>query len=183
MGRSASLFVGLPRCVRPSLGAPSEMPPAFWPTSSQVPSLVVAFCCTATFEGVFFTAAAVLLGGTGFAGAFLSGFDFVAAEAFVPACFDPVGPFAAGEALAEVFAGEVTLAASLMDEPLDAGVAASVPCCRAQRARCAAAILAFPSGLMVRRLGWPNLLGLKLVALSLEPFGRPRLDGVLVLQL
>ena len=80
-----------------------------------------AFCRTATTEEVFFIAAAVLLGGTCFAGAFLSGFDFLATEAFVPACFDLVGRFAAGEALAEVFAGDVTLAASLMDEPLTPG--------------------------------------------------------------
>ncbi len=176
--------VGVPVCGAASLGSaffgrPGRDVSGFLADFFAAAFLVVAFCRTATFEGVFFTAAAVLLEATGFARAFLSGFEFVAAEAFVPACFDPVGRFATGEALAEVFAGDVTLAAFLMDEPLEAGVAASVPCCRAQRARCAAAILAFPSGLMARRFGKLNSLALKLVTLFLEPCGRPRPGEVL----
>ena len=43
-------------------------------------------------------------------------------------------------------------------------------CGRAQRARCAAAILAFPSGLILRRFGGLNSLGLKPCSWNLLAF-------------
>ena len=114
-----------------------------------------------------------------FAGAALTWFGFLAWAGFVPALLTAVfGRFTPEEALDELFEGGLTRAAGpAVDFFWDLGATASA-CCRAQRARCAAAILAFPSGLIVGRLGTLNSLGSKLVALFLDPFGRPRRRAV-----
>ena len=69
-----------------------------------------------------------------------------------------VGPFRAGEALDETLEAMRRALATAVDLFLALGVTSAF--CRAQRARCAAAILAFPSGLIVRRLGGLNSPGI-----------------------
>ena len=137
-----------------------------------------AFEPVATFEAVFFGAIRVLLGVADLAVTALTGFGFLEGAAFAPPLPVADRRFGAGVALDELLAGGPTRAVMpaldffwTFDMPASA-------CCRAQRARCAAAILAFPSELIARRLGALNSLGIKLVDLFLEPFGRPRLGAV-----
>lgn len=141
--------------------------------------LVATFCPIAPFEAVLFTATAVLLRVTNFASVFFIDGDFLAAGDFAPAFVGEIGRVGAGEALDELLAATFTRTALPAAELFAAGAAASVPGCRAHRARCAAAILAFPSGLMVLRFGRLNSLGSMRVALLLDPSGRPRLAAVL----
>ena len=131
-----------------------------------------------TFDAVLFGAIGVLLGEADFASAALTRFGFLAAAGFAAPRLTVAGPFRAGEDLGEIVEGGLRRAlATAVGRFWAFGVTPSA-CCRAQRARCAAAILAFPSGLIVRRLGRLNSPGLKLVALFLEPLGRPRLGAV-----
>jgi len=133
----------------------------------------------ASFEAVFFGTTRALLGVADFAGATLAGFGFLGGAGFAPALLVGDRRFGAGVVLDELLAGGPTRAAVpavdffwVFDTPTS-------ECCRAQRARCAAATLAFPSGLIPPRLGALTSLGVKLVPLFLEPFGRPRLGAVL----
>ena len=130
-----------------------------------------------TFAAVFFGAIRVLLGVADLAGAALTRFGLLADAGFAATRF-AVGPFRAGEDLDEIVEGGLRRAlATAVGRFWAFGVTPSA-CCRAQRARCAAAILAFPSGLIVRRLGGLNSPRLEFVALFLEPLGRPRLGAV-----
>jgi len=147
--------------------------PAFFEAIVLAPTV-----CPAVISDAVFDAIAVLPRTTDFPGAFFTGFDFPAAEALAPASFTGIVRFVAGSALDNSSAGAFARAGLLAAELFDAGLVASAPCFRAQRARCAAAILAFPSGLIARRFGRSNPLGLKLVASFLEPPGRPRLGAV-----
>jgi len=114
-----------------------------------------------------------------FAGEALTLFGCLAGACFVPALLTAVfWRFGTEEALYELLEEGLRRAAVTAFEFFWAFGITTSACCRAQRARCAAAILAFPSGLIVRRLGELNSLGLKLIALFLEPFGRPRLGAV-----
>ncbi len=136
-----------------------------------------AFDPAATFEAVFFGATRVLLGVAGFTGA-LTGFGFLGGADFAPALLVADRCFGAGVALDELLAGGPTRAVVPAVGFFGAFSIPTSACCRAQRARCAAAILAFASGLIARRLGAPSSLGLKLALLFLEPFGRPRLGAI-----
>ena len=139
---------------------------------------LAAFEPADTFEAVLFGAIRVLLGEADFAGAALTRFGFLAAAGFAAPRLTAVGPFRAGEALDEILEGGLRRALATAVGRLWAFGVTPSACCRAQRARCAAAILAFPSALIVRRLGGLNSPRLEFVALFLEPLGRPRLGAV-----
>ena len=137
-----------------------------------------AFDPVATFEAIFFGAKRVPLRVADLSGAALTTFGFLAGAGCAATRLTAVGPFRTGEALDEILEGVLRRALATTTDLFSAFDVATSACCRAQRARCAAATLAFPSGLIVRRLGGLNSLGLKLVALFLEPLGRPRLGAV-----
>ena len=117
-------------------------------------AFTTAFFAGIAFRALFLAGAALVCAadvGSGFAAAFLAGAVVFFAAGFVPkiffaATFATVGPLFFAE---------------------------SVFFCLAHRARCAAAIRSLPAADIVRRFG-ANSSGLKLVALFVEPLGRPR---------